>query len=170
MRHIIQSEWFQKLNIEQQKLVQVSVDLYEREYSQKDHKFNDYSFIIFPMAKAYEGFLKFLLYELKLIDKNTFEGKRFRIGKALNPDVNEKSQDEYWLYDDLAQMCGSDMARELWDTWLVCRNRVFHYFPKDVNAVSLETAGSYILKMSAAMKSFFECQIQLNSGYTKYSN
>lgn len=156
MRHILQSEWLGNLPEDQKRLVETSIQLYERESLEKE-KVADYAFIVFPMAKAYEGFLKEKLYKLELIDKNSFEGKRFRIGRALNPDVHENSRDEYWLYDDLAHLCGSEMARELWDTWLVCRNRVFHFYPKEANVLSLETAGSYLLKLSAAMKSFTEC-------------
>lgn len=158
MRHILQSEWFQVLSEEQKRLITVSVELYEREYSQSEQKFADYSFVVFSMSKAYEGFLKDVLYELHLIKKNSYEGRRFRIGKALNPDISENAKDEYWLYDDLAQMCGTEMARELWDTWLICRNQVFHYFPTQTNTITLETAGSYLLKLALAMKSFFECR------------
>ena len=113
------------------------------------------------MAKAYEGFLKERFYRLELINKSSFEGKRFRIGRALNPDVHEKSRDEYWLYDDLSQLCGETMARELWDAWLVCRNRVFHFYPKETNMLSLETAKNYLLKLSTAMESFTECSLDL---------
>ena len=162
MRHILQSEWIQALNNEQQRLVQASIELYERESGDSKKKLIDYSFIVFAMAKAFEGFLKQRFYELHLIDKNSYEGKRFRIGKALNPDVNERSQDEYWLYDDLSKMCGTEIARDLWDAWLICRNQVFHYYPKESNVISLETAGSYLLKMGAAMKALIECQKNLD--------
>ncbi|GIK84358.1 MAG: hypothetical protein BroJett025_09800 [Patescibacteria group bacterium] len=163
MRHILQSQWLQLLTDEQKRLVQVSVELYEREFSQPEHKLADYSFVVFSMSKAYEGFLKQKLYEFHLINKNSYEGRRFRIGKALNPDVSEKSRDEYWLFDDLSQMCGEQMARELWDTWLLCRNRVFHYYPTETNTITLETAGSYLLKLSSAIKTFLECQTDLNT-------
>ena len=152
MRHILNSEWINQLDTEQKRLVEVAIELYEREFSQTDKKLSDYSYIVFSMSKAYEGFLKQKFYQFQLIDKHSFEGRRFRIGRALNPDVSDKSKDQYWLYDDLSSMCGDNLSRELWDTWLVCRNRVFHYFPKEQNALSLETAGSYLLKISAAMK------------------
>lgn len=161
MRHILQSEWMHSLSNEQRNLVEISIELYEREFSNTGKKLFDYSFIVFSMSKAYEGFLKQKFFELHLIDSNSYNGRRFRIGRALNPDVNENSRDKYWLYDDLEKMCGAPMARELWDSWLVCRNKVFHYFPKETNAITLETAGSYLLKLSAAMKSLVECQKEL---------
>lgn len=158
MRHILQSEWINSLDIEQKRLVEVAIELYEREFLQTAKKLADYSFIVFPMSKAYEGFLKQKLYQFRLIDKHTYEGNRFRIGRALNPDISDNAKDKYWLFDDLSQMCGEQVCRELWDTWLICRNRVFHYFPKEQNALSLETVGSHLLKLSAAMKSLIECQ------------
>lgn len=162
MRHILQSEWISQLDIQQKQLVEVAIELYEREFDQKDNKLEDYSFIVFPMSKAYEGFLKQKFYQFRLIDKHSYEGKRFRIGRALNPDISVNAKDKYWIYDDLAKMCGDSLSRELWDTWLVCRNKVFHYFPKEQNALSLETAGSYLLKLSVAMKSLIECKIDLD--------
>lgn len=161
MRHILQSEWIAQLSEEQNRLVEVAVTLYERESSLNEKKFADYSFIVFPMSKAYEGFLKQKFYEFRLIDKKSYEGRRFRIGKALNPDVSVRSQDEHWIFDDLSQMCGEQVARELWDTWLVCRNQVFHYFPNENNSLTLETSGSYLLKTASAMKSLIECQKEL---------
>lgn len=170
MRHILQSEWIKTLNNEQQLLIQASVELYERESNLPQHTLVDYSFVVFAMAKAFEGFLKESFYKLHLIDKNSYEGRRFRIGKALNPDVNKSSRDEYWLYDDLSQMCGIEIARELWDTWLVCRNQVFHYYPKASNVISLETAGSYLLKMSASIKALSECQKKLELHDQKFGS
>lgn len=170
MRHILQSAWMAHLDTEQKGLVEVSVELYEREFSSTGKKLPDYSFIVFPMAKAYEGFLKQKLNQFKLIDKNTYEGRRFRIGRALNPDISENAKDEHWLYDDLAKLCGEQLSRELWDTWLLCRNRVFHYFPTERNALVLETAGSHLLKMSAAMKSLIECKLEVEDHDVKLEN
>ena len=41
----------------------------------KTHEKNisDYSYLVFPFSKAYEGFLKKLFLDLKLIDKGQFE-------------------------------------------------------------------------------------------------
>jgi hypothetical protein len=49
------------------------------------HKFHDYAFVVFPAAKAYEGFLKMLFLDMGFITQEDFYGKRFRIGRALNP-------------------------------------------------------------------------------------
>jgi hypothetical protein len=161
MRDILKKDWLSSISNKQRNLIEISIELYERELSNKGKKFADYSFIVFSMSKAYEGFLKQKFFELSLIDKHSYEGKRFRIGRALNPDVHEQSRDKYWLYDDLENMCGASMARELWDSWLVCRNRVFHYFPKDTNNITLDIAGKYILKLSSAMESLVQCKRKL---------
>lgn len=160
MRHILNSQWFPFLNKRHQRLVAISIELYEREYTLKSN-FEDYSFIVFSMAKAYEGFLKRSFLDLKLIDNKTFEGKRFRIGKALNPDVNPRNRDKYWLYDDIEQLCGKAVAQELWETWLSCRNRVFHFFSNANNTITIETSGEYLLKISNSMKLLVECQKEL---------
>jgi len=68
-------------------------------------KFHDYSFIVFPVAKAYEGFLKKLFYDMSFINENDYYGNRFRIGKSLNPNLDKDHRDEGWVYDDLEKFC-----------------------------------------------------------------
>ncbi len=125
-----------------------------------DNGISDYAFIVFPIAKAYEGFLKEFLYALELIDQRTFEGKRFRIGRALNPDINENQRDEWWLYDDVSRLCGDALASTLWNAWLECRNRVFHYYPMTVTALSLTQAHACIVELSQAIESAVACQTE----------
>ncbi|MCB9813368.1 MAG: hypothetical protein H6772_03100 [Pseudomonadales bacterium] len=171
MRHILDNSWFSFMNDRHRRLVRTAVDLYEREYELKSD-LEDYSFIVFPMSKAYEGFLKTSFLDLRIIDIKTYEGKRFRIGKALNPDVHENQRDKYWLFDDLEQICGVELARDLWETWLQCRNRVFHYYVNDDNIISLDEAGNKLMQLSNSMKSLVECQVdfgntQANSNISK---
>jgi len=46
--------------------------------------FHDYSFIVFPIAKAYEGFLKKMFFDLGFITEEDYRGKRFKKqGKCL---------------------------------------------------------------------------------------
>lgn len=157
MKHILQQSWFFILSDRQKQLIEIAVELYERETKIESH-FSDYAFIVFPMSKAYEGFLKQIFFDLELIDRKAFEGNRFRIGKALNPDVNQRSQDEFWLYDDLEKICSKEVAHELWETWLHCRNRIFHYFQGHNEPITLELAGKNIERIANAMKLLVECQ------------
>lgn len=106
-----------------------------------DQKFHDYSFIVFPAAKAYEGFLKKTLLEMGLISRNDYFGKRFRIGRALNPSLDKKYRKKESVYDKLAEYCGGrDLPDQLWLTWKESRNLLFHWFPHEANAISLSEA------------------------------
>jgi len=132
--------WFQYLNQAGQRLTKTSLILFFREKEKKFQDLPDYAFIVFSLSKAYEGFLKQLLLDLKLIDKKIVENKHFRIGRALNPDIRQSERDEHWLYDDVAKECGEELSRQLWNTWLQCRNQIFHYFPGKDKRVGLSDA------------------------------
>jgi len=172
MQDFLLQPFFQYLSKWQKNLVRTSYLLLEREQKLPYFKFveckpedeacvrepmGDYSFIVFPMAKAYEGFLKKYLFDLGLISQHTYEGKRFRIGRALNPDIYENHRDEYWLYDDVVKRCGKDTAQALWNTWLTCRNRVFHFFPKEKGYLSLAQAEKRLDMIKNAMSKAINC-------------
>jgi hypothetical protein len=147
---IFDQTWFGKLPPDLQELIFTSIKLLEQE-KQKKNSFTDYSFIVFPMSKAYEGFLKLYLLNKNLINKQVYLGHRFRIGRALNPDLRYSYRDEQWLFDDLEADCGVDIAREVWEVWLKCRNQVFHYFPEETHALTLEKAEHYLSLMIDVM-------------------
>jgi len=152
-----QESWYEFLSDKQKSLADLSIILYDRERLQAT-EFEDYSFIVFPMAKVYEGFLKKYFLEMKLIDLQEYTDKRFRIGRALNPDVITRQQDERWLYDDVARVCGNEVARNLWNTWLESRNRIFHYFPDTALTLTLEQAGGHLDQITFAMRDAMECE------------
>ncbi len=159
---LIGSKWFLYLDEKQKMLVKLSLDLYDKEKA-NGSGYEDYSFVLFPMSKAYEGFLKKYLKDLNLISEKVYLGRRFRIGRALNPDINHNQHDEYWLFDDLEDLCGNEIARQLWDAWLTCRNRVFHYFPAEASLLTLDMVAERIKILSHAMDAAVECK--LSSGY-----
>lgn len=101
-------------------------------------EFDDYSFLVFPAAKAYEGFLKKLFLDLNFITREDYYGKRFRVGKALNPALEKR----YWnesVYQKIVALKGNNyLAEKLWETWRLGRNLVFHWFPNEKNALSYE--------------------------------
>lgn len=142
--------WFGLLEKEAQDLVAQSYELYDREERLKS-SLHDYSFVVFPMAKAYEGFLKQFLYKVGFIDRAQYEHRQFRIGRSLNPDVSFRHKDEYWLYDDVAGLCGEQTARALWDTWIDARNHLFHYFPDTRYSVDLKQAKELLERMGQMM-------------------
>lgn len=148
------SLWYQYLDEGQRALVDTSISLMER----RDllHDLKDYSFVVFPMSKTYEGFLKKVFFDLHLINKATYEGRRFRIGRALNPDIRNHQRDEDWLFDDVALKFGVDAARQLWDTWLLCRNHVFHYFKDGKQFLTLNEAENRLEMIISAMQAVAE--------------
>lgn len=112
---------------------------------------NDYSFIIFPLAKAYEGYLKIFFFQTGILQKDVYHARNFRIGRSFNPDLVPRLRDELWLYDDVARMCGEDVARELWQIWLDARNHLFHFFPGDRYVLTLKDANNLLHRVLDAM-------------------
>lgn len=123
--------------------------------------YHDYAFVVFPAAKGYEGFLKQLFLDLNLISERDYYGKRFRVGKALNPSLEAKFRRES-VYDRLVKFCnGTTLADKLWNTWKLCRNLVFHWFPKEKNAISFSEAESRVeMIFEAVDQAFKECKIE----------
>lgn len=161
MHSIDEERWLGLLVPAERQLAQVSFALYHREIElQKVDGYAplpDYSFIVFDMAKAYEGFLKRYFFELNLIDKGTYESKRFRLGRALNPDIHQDQRDRYWLFDDVAHLCGETIARQMWSTWLESRNRVFHFFPDESPALNFEAAGKKLEEIGQTIETAVMC-------------
>lgn len=152
-------EPLRNLQPEVRDLLVLSQDLAQRELRLRSH-WPDYSFLVFPAAKAYEGFLKQYLYDLGLIQETQFRGKNFRIGRALNPDVPAHQRDQWWLFDDVAQRCGPAIARQLWNTWLECRNQVFHFFPHEVKPLTLSKALEKLALVESAIHLAQTCQLK----------
>lgn len=152
---LVNQSWFTYLTVPQQQLMQTSALLLE----QAEAAFNvpDFGYIVFPAAKAYEGVLKKYLLDTGLIDAQGYSSRRFRIGRALNPDIRHSHQDEYWLYDDLSQVCGENLARQLWDAWIECRNHIFHFFPGQHEIISLPEAKARLEQIMAAMNALVSC-------------
>ncbi len=149
MINLDSEKWYQGLAPNLRPLALLSWQLLAREKaSQKELQnsavsmsvpIQDYQFIVFPLAKAFEAFLKDLLYNAGLITDRTYNSKKFSIGRSLNPDVRLEQRDQYWYFDDLAHFCGEQTARFIWDTWLE-RNRLFHLYPGEEYHLSLEEA------------------------------
>lgn len=158
--------WWTYLDDTQRGLLAQSFELLEREKREgrgskgrKGRKGEDYSFVVFSAAKAYEGFLKKLFYDTGLITKDDFEGKQFRIGRALNPSLGRN----HWagsVYERLKSFCGGEaLPYGLWQTWKESRNLLFHYFKDEENRISLKEAEKRLLMVQKAIGSaFVECR------------
>jgi len=127
-----------------------------------EERFHDYAFVVFPAAKAYEGFLKKLFLDLGWISENDYFGKRFRIGKALNPSLESELRQREGVYDKIVEFCqGRELADKLWETWRQARNSTFHWFPKEKNAISSDEAKQKVVMVIDAMDAAFrQCKIK----------
>ena len=154
--------WFLRLPLSQRELIKQSFYLLIDAKEKKLRMF-DYAYILMPAAKAYEGFVKDLVYSLHLISEKRYFGRRFRVGRALNPEYANREPDGFEaLYDDLARLCGGEeIAAALWDTWLQCRNQVFHYFVQKQHNFSLFEAEEKLNLIIKTIKtSSFACKLQ----------
>ena len=147
--------WWNYLKEDLQELMKEATLLVDR-VGAWDEKFNDYSFVVFPAAKAYEGFLKTLFLDLGFISEKAYYGKRFRVGKALNPALERKFR-KFSVYDQLVEFChGNELPNDMWDTWKEGRNLLFHWFPNEKNAIEFEEAKDTIYKIFDTMDKAFE--------------
>jgi hypothetical protein len=122
--------------------------------------FYDHSFIVFPIAKAYEGFLKYYFFSVHVISKERYMSRELRIGRVFNPDLPEKFRGEEWIFDDVSRLCSHQMAQEMWDIWLTGRNHTFHYFPDNRHITTFEEAGALLKQFLHVMERALACEIQ----------
>lgn len=158
--------WWSYLGEDIQKLLETSEFLYGvvegwgADLPGGKKKFDDFSFIVFPAAKAYEGFLKKLFLNRGFITEDDYFGKHFRIGRSLNPSLPKKFKRES-VYEKIVKYCGGrELADKLWETWRLCRNLTFHWFPNEKNALSLPEAKDRINMIIDTMdEAFIGCKI-----------
>lgn len=100
---------------------------------------SDFSFLVSPIAKAYEGFLKDFFLKIGIISDEEYESDRFRVGKTLNPSLRYKRFSVYQKLSDFHEK-GEELAETLWDAWKFGRNEIFHYFPNNYKSLSQNEA------------------------------
>jgi len=114
---------------------------------------SDYAYVVFPLAKVYEGFLKKFLLDSGLISRQQYESDHFRIGKVLNPNLPDHLRLE-GLYDKICSQIGNkDVPERFWQTWKRGRNVLFHYFPSHLQRISLSEAQTIASEIVATMES-----------------
>jgi len=138
--------------------IQDSLTLVDR-FAEPDHhsSFHDYAFIVFPMAKAYEGFLKNYFLRLGILNETHFNSRHFRIGRSFNPDLTKRLRDESWLFDDVSKHCGIPLARAMWEMWVEGRNHTFHYFPDEKHCLNYSQAKSLVHRFVGVMEQAIKC-------------
>jgi hypothetical protein len=110
LSHVENSVWWEYLTKDLQDLVYSSIFLAERADSW-GYAHSDYSFVVFPMAKAYEGFLKKFFLDMGFISEGDYLGTHFRIGKALNPHLEDHLRGLVIVVDFMVLLIGSIFCR-----------------------------------------------------------
>lgn len=152
--------WWDYIDEDLKLLFEESLELVRR-VRYWEQKFHDYSFVVFPAAKAYEGFLKKLFLDMGFITTNDYQGRRFRIGRALNPELDNRYRKSESVYDRLRLYCGGDdLPDQLWSTWKESRNKLFHWFYGEENIVSYPEAKERIeMIVNSIDAAFVSCEI-----------
>lgn len=121
---------------------------------------SDYSFLVFPFSKAYEGFLKKFLLDLRLIREEDYFSDDIRIGRILNPGFVKERKN---VFNKLCgrHQDGSEVSKRLWSAWKKGRNLVFHYFPHNFRRLSYNEALDIINDVVGAMnQAVMNCRIK----------
>lgn len=122
---------------------------------ERNYEFKDYSFLIFPYAKAYEGYLKQLFRDLKFFSHLDYISDHLRLGKLLSPHLISRLEDRS-LYLKIKNNSTKDLADRIWNTWKMGRNQVFHYFPHNTKAVSFEGAEKIVAEIIGTMEESYQ--------------
>jgi hypothetical protein len=157
-----ETNWWKYLDDSMRDLVRESFDLITAETQRlaTGKPYHDYSFVVFPAAKAYEGFLKKVFLDMRLINTQQFFGDNFRIGRALSPTLPKRYRIG-WVYGRLANYCGGEeLPLKMWDVWKRARNRVFHFFPQHHECINLEEATTLVRAITEIMGKVLEgCRV-----------
>lgn len=154
MENIENANWWKYLDETMKELMGQSFKMVEREEARAvlGESYNDYAFVVFPAAKAYEGFLKKLFLDMGLINRLQFNSDHFRIGRALSPTLPKRYR-AGWVYGKLANYCGGEtLPMEMWEVWKKGRNRTFHFFPHRLGNISLDTAKMIVEEIARMME------------------
>lgn len=113
--------------------------LVEDRKSHPNERLSDYSYLVFPFAKLYEGFLKQVFLDLAIISDREYNSTHFRLGKVLSPNLVRRLGRRS-AYAEVRKRYGEDLALQLWSTWKDGRNLVFHYFPHNLKKLAFAEA------------------------------
>ncbi|KKP73205.1 MAG: hypothetical protein UR68_C0006G0022 [Candidatus Roizmanbacteria bacterium GW2011_GWA2_35_19] len=145
------SEFWQYLSKNQKDLILEGQYLMEDIIKDNAYQFKDYSFLVFPFAKAYEGFLKQLFKDIKFISRLDYISDHLRLGKLMSPNLIRKLG-ERSLYEKIRIKTNTELADKIWHVWKTGRNQIFHYFPHNLRAVSFTEASLIINEILKTME------------------
>jgi len=123
----------------------------------RDHayQFKDYSFLVFPFAKSYEGFLKKIFRDKKLISRLDYISDHLRLGKMMSPNLIGKLGPDS-LYIKLENGYSRNLADKVWNVWKNGRNQIFHYFPHNTKAINFSEARGICMDIIRTMEEVYE--------------
>ncbi|MDO8451978.1 MAG: hypothetical protein Q7S76_03855 [bacterium] len=135
--------------------------LLEDRDSHPNQHLSDYSYLVFPFAKLYEGFLKQLFLDVHVISERDYRSDHFRIGRVLSPNLIRRlgrspNGTPRSAYAQLDTRYGEGLAADLWNAWKKARNLVFHYYPHNYRALSLDQAKELVRLIIRTMEGAIE--------------
>lgn len=120
-----------------------------------NYTFHDYSFLVFPYAKAYEGYLKHLFKDLKFISHLDYISNHLRLGKLMSPNLIGRLGDRS-LYKKIQDAASPELAERIWNTWKTGRNQIFHYFPHNLKSINFEEAEEIVGEIIKTMEEAYQ--------------
>lgn len=147
----VHDHYWDYLSLHQRDLVREGSYIYQEIFSDGKYNFQDYSFVVFPFAKAFEGFIKQLLLDIGAISYEQYNSDHIRIGKLLSPELSRINPRES-VYQIVADYFGVENADMIWETWKYCRNQVFHYYPHNSKYLTLNEAKERIHLILSTIK------------------
>lgn len=120
-----------------------------------NYSFKDYSFVVFPYAKAFEGYLKKIFLDLHFISHLDYVSDHFRLGKMMSPHLIGRLGNRS-LYKQITDAAGTELADEIWEIWKVGRNQIFHYFPHNLKMITFQQAEQIIQEMIRIMETIYQ--------------
>ncbi len=127
--------------------------------------FRDFSFVVFPFAKAYEGFLKRMFYDLGFISGREFHSEHFRVGKVMSPNLQRQLRGRS-VYKKICDKVGCELSDSIWNTWKLGRNEIFHYYSNGVKMISLQEAEEKINLIIVTMEQTYR-YLRMNNVKTR---
>lgn len=144
------SRLWQYLSPDMQALIRDGEFLVEDSLRHHDAPPTDFSYLVFPFAKLYEGFLKKLFLDSQIITERDYHSDHFRIGKVLSPNLARRLGDRS-AYRCITDKYGNELAARLWHAWKEGRNLVFHYFPHNYRRLTRVQATELINTLTNTM-------------------
>lgn len=145
------STLWQYLSPDMQTLARDGEFLIEDSIRHRDTPPTDFSYLVFPFAKLYEGFLKKLFLDAKIISDREYKSDHFRIGKVLSPNMVRRLGDRS-AYRQISDRYGAELAARLWYIWKEGRNLVFHYFPHNYRSLTRMAAVELVNQLVSSMR------------------